>query len=130
MEDKSQYKDANYMKKNKILCQYCSYRCAVPSKNNQFCSELCRLLYFCITKEINTEDIGKLIKLSKTELIDIILTLKSQPIKKQEICKILKSFNRKHAFIPFILLMLICMFLGFGLGGGFKRNCADSGANN
>ncbi len=111
MEDKSQYKDANYMKKNKILCQYCSYRCAVPSKNNQFCSELCRLLYFCITKEINTEDIGKLIKLSKTELIDIILTLKSQPIKKQEICKILKkpcnlkdqiiSINHKPGMIYF-----------------------------
>ena len=111
MEDKSQYKDANYMKKNKILCQYCSYRVAVPSKNNQFCSELCRLLYFCITKEINTEDIAKLIKLSKTELIDIILTLKSQPIKKKEICKILKkechlkeqiiSINHKPGMIYF-----------------------------
>ncbi|MCP4054944.1 hypothetical protein [Mesoflavibacter sp. CH_XMU1422-2] len=41
--------------------------------------------------------------------------------KKEKIDKILKSFNRKHAVIPFILLMLICMFLGFGLGGGFKR---------
>ncbi len=91
MEDKSEYKDSNYMKKNKILCQYCSYRCAVPSKNNQFCSELCRLLYLTITKDIETEDIAKLIKLSKTELIDIILTLKSQPIKKQDICKILKK---------------------------------------
>ena len=91
MNDKAEYKDPNYMKKNKILCQYCSYRCAVPSKNNQFCSELCRLLYLTITKDIDTEDIAKLIKLSKTELIDIILTLKSQKIKKQEICKILKK---------------------------------------
>ena len=61
MDDKAEYKDPNYMKKNKILCQYCSYRCAVPSKNNQFCSELCRLLYLTITKDIDTEDIAKLI---------------------------------------------------------------------
>lgn len=93
MNDKPEYKDGNYMKKNKQLCQYCSYRCAVPSKNNQFCSELCRLLYFCITKEINNEDIAKLIKLPKTELIDIILTLKSQNMTKKDICKILKKPN-------------------------------------
>ena len=100
MNDKAEYKDSNYMKKNKILCQYCSYRCAVPSKNNQFCSELCRLLYLTITKDIDTEDVAKLIKLSKTELIDIILTLKSQPIKKQEICRILKKpINLKEKII-------------------------------
>ena len=40
--------------------------------------------------------------------------------KKEKIDKVLKSFNRKYAVIPFILIMLISMFLGFGIGGGTK----------
>lgn len=40
--------------------------------------------------------------------------------KKEKIDKILNSFNKEYAFIPFILMMIICMFLGFGVGGGFK----------
>ncbi|MBB3122831.1 hypothetical protein FHS04_000319 [Mesoflavibacter sabulilitoris] len=40
--------------------------------------------------------------------------------KKEKLDKVLKSLNKKYAVIPFILMMLICMFLGFGLGGGYK----------
>ena len=40
--------------------------------------------------------------------------------KKEKLDKVLKSLNKKYAVIPFILIMLICMFLGFGLGGGYK----------
>ena len=86
MEDTYEMKDSNYQKKNKPLCIYCSYRCAVPSKNNEYCSELCRLLHFSITKKIDLEDIGKLIKLNKIDLINIILTLKQIKISSKEIC--------------------------------------------
>ena len=79
-DDNIEYKDVNYMKKNKKLCIYCSYRCAVPSKLDLYCSEMCRLLHLTITEEINIKDIAKLIKLSKVELIDIILSLKCQDI--------------------------------------------------
>ena len=57
--DETQYKDSNYMKKNKELCKYCSYRVAVPSKNNDYCSEICRLLHLTLTKDINVEDKSK-----------------------------------------------------------------------
>lgn len=87
MADSTEYKDMYYMKKNKILCQYCSYRCAVPSKNNEYCSELCRVLHLSITKNIDLEQIGKLIKLSKVDLIGVILTLKQISISKKEICE-------------------------------------------
>jgi len=87
MEDTYEMKDSNYQKKNKPLCIYCSYRCAVPSKNNEYCSELCRLLHFSITKKIDLEDIGKLIKLNKIDLINIILTLKQIKISSKEICE-------------------------------------------
>jgi len=67
----------SYAKKNKNLCVYCSYREAVPSKNNLFCSELCRLLYLSLDREtIKMEDINKLIKLNKIDLIHIILNIK------------------------------------------------------
>ena len=52
-EDCIDFKDHHYAKTNKKLCIYCSYRGAVPSKNNQFCSEICRLLHLSITKDIN-----------------------------------------------------------------------------
>lgn len=81
--DETQYKDSNYMKKNKNLCEYCSYRVAVPSKNNQYCSEICRLLHLTLTKDINVEDIAKLIKLSKVDLIQMILSLKCINIDKK-----------------------------------------------
>lgn len=42
--------------------------------------------------------------------------------KKEKLDKILKNFNKKHAAIPFLLMMLIFMFLGFGIGGGQKTN--------
>ena len=87
MDEQTEYKDIYYMKKNKCLCKYCSYRCAVPSKNNEYCSEMCRLLHFSITKNIDLEDIGKLIKLNKVDLINIILTLKQIKISKKEICE-------------------------------------------
>jgi len=93
MADSTEYKDMYYMKKNKILCQYCSYRCAVPSKNNEYCSELCRVLHLSITKNIDLEQIGKLIKLSKVDLIGVILTLKQISISKKEICE---KYGLKH----------------------------------
>ena len=86
--DDTQYKDSNYMKKNKCLCKYCSYRVAVPSKNNIYCSEICRLLHLTLTKDINVEDIAKLVKLSKVDLIQIILSLKCMNIEKEIIYKI------------------------------------------
>ena len=87
MDETPEYKDMYYMKKNKALCEYCSYRCAVPSKNNQYCSEMCRLLHFSITKDIDLEDIGKLIKLNKVDLIQVILTLKQIKISSKDICE-------------------------------------------
>ena len=85
MSEITEYKDKNYMKKNKDLCIYCSYRCAVPSKNNLYCSELCRLLHLTITEEIDLKDIAKLIKLSKIDLIMMILSLKCNKITRKEI---------------------------------------------
>ncbi len=79
-DDLVDFKDPHYAKKNKKLCIYCSYKGAVPSKGNQFCSEICRLLHFSVSKELNLEDIGKLIKLSKVDLIHIIIQLKQQDI--------------------------------------------------
>lgn len=86
--DETQYKDSNYMKKNKSLCKYCSYRVAVPSKNMLYCSEICRLLHLTLTKDIDVENIAKLIKLSKVDLIQIILSLKCIDIDKEIIYKI------------------------------------------
>tara|TARA_R110000822_G_scaffold57122_1_gene143937 strand:- start:781 stop:1122 length:342 start_codon:yes stop_codon:yes gene_type:complete len=85
MSEITEYKDKNYMKKNKDLCVYCSYRCAVPSKNNLYCSELCRLLHLTITEDIDIKDIAKLIKLSKIDLINIILSLKCMKISRKDI---------------------------------------------
>ena len=48
-----EYKDKNYAKKHKELCKYCSYRQAVPSKNNQYCSEICRLLHISICSDLH-----------------------------------------------------------------------------
>jgi len=93
MDDIHEYKDMYYAKKNKSLCKYCSYRCAVPSKNNEYCSEMCRLLHYSITKKIDIEDIGKLIKLNKIDLIGIILSLKQISISKKELCE---RFNVKY----------------------------------
>ena len=96
-EDCIDFKDHHYAKTNKKLCIYCSYRGAVPSKNNQFCSEICRLLHLSITKDINLEDIGKLIKLSKVDLIHVILTLKCQDITIEKLHNILdKPFEYKQ----------------------------------
>ena len=86
--DETQYKDSNYMKKNKSLCKYCSYRVAVPSKNMLYCSEICRLLHLTLTKDIDVENIAKLIKLSKVDLIQIILSLKCIDIDKEIIYNI------------------------------------------
>ncbi len=80
-----QFIDMSYAKKNKDLCVYCSYREAVPSKNFLFCSETCRLLHFSISEHLEIKDIAKLIKLSKIDLIQIILTLKSQNITKKQL---------------------------------------------
>ncbi len=93
MDDTYEMKDSNYQKKNKPLCIYCSYRCAVPSKNNEYCSEMCRLLHYSITKKINIEDIGKLIKLNKIDLIGIILSLKQISISKKDLCE---KYNIKY----------------------------------
>jgi len=92
MENK-QYADMSYAKKNKDLCIYCSYREAVPSKNKLFCSELCRLLHFSINdNDINVQEISKLIKLSKIDLIQMIMNLKCQDIEKDKLCEI---FDKK-----------------------------------
>ena len=90
--DPTAYKDKNYAKKHKDLCKYCSYRVAVPSKNSDYCSEICRLLHLSICcEDLNIEDIAKLIKLSKVELIEIILTLKTQNITTEDLHKILNK---------------------------------------
>jgi len=92
MENK-QYADMSYAKKHKDLCIYCSYREAVPSKNKLFCSELCRLLHFSINdNDINVQEISKLIKLSKIDLIQMIMNLKCQDIEKDKLCEI---FDKK-----------------------------------
>lgn len=97
-EEGKEYLDKSYMKKNKFLCNYCSYRAAVPSKNNQYCSEMCRLMHLCISKQIPLEDIAKLIKVSKIDLIDIILTLKCQKIQPADLHKICnKPYEYKQA---------------------------------
>jgi len=99
-DDTPDFKDPHYAKKNKKLCIYCSYKCAVPSKNNQFCSEICRLLHLSVSKELNIEDIGKLIKLSKIDLIHIILNLKQQKISIQSLHDILnKPFEYKQKML-------------------------------
>ena len=95
MEKTKNCKDLTYARKNKPLCKYCSYSVAVPSKNNIFCSESCRLFYLTVNEKIDLKDIAKLIKLSKIELIDIILSLKCQDI----------NFNDLHILLlnkPFI----------------------------
>lgn len=99
-DDLIDFKDPHYAKKNKKLCIYCSYKGAVPSKNNQFCSEICRLLHLSVSKELNLEDIGKLIKLSKIDLIHIILNLKQQKISIQSLHDILnKPFEYKQKIL-------------------------------
>ena len=90
MENKD-YADKSYAKKTKDLCIYCSYREAVPSKNKLFCCELCRLLYYSIDPDndkLNISDIAKLIKMSKIELIEMILNLKSQEMDKDKLFNI------------------------------------------
>ena len=90
-----EYLDQSYMKKTKYLCHYCSYRAAVPSKNNQYCSEMCRLLHLCITKQLDLPDIAKLIRCSKVDLIDIILTLKCQKLDLVELHKVV-GIDRRY----------------------------------
>tara|TARA_E500000318_G_scaffold35819_1_gene34910 strand:+ start:1047 stop:1385 length:339 start_codon:yes stop_codon:yes gene_type:complete len=98
MENK-QFADMSYAKKNKDLCVYCSYREAVPSKNKLFCSELCRLLHFSVNDEkINIQEISKLIKLNKIDLIQMILNLKSQEIEKDKLCEIFDKKIKEKAF--------------------------------
>ena len=95
-----EYKDMNYAKKNKILCSYCSYRCAVPSKNNLFCSEMCRILHYTLYEVMDIVEISKLISLSKIDLISLILSLKGQKFTKTELNKILnkKTFKKDQIF--------------------------------
>ncbi len=94
------FKDKHYANKNKQLCSYCSYRCAIPSKNYQYCSEICRLLHLSITKQLDIEDIANLIKLSKVDLIHIILTLKCQGISLEGVHKILnKPYDYKQKIL-------------------------------
>jgi len=102
MEHK-EYCDMTYAKKNKNLCLYCSYRQAVPSKNNMFCSELCRLLYHSISgDELFLQDIAKLIRLPKIDLIQMILNLKSQNVDKIKLCKMYdKKMNEQPQTIKF-----------------------------
>jgi len=98
MENK-QYADMSYAKKNKDLCIYCSYREAVPSKNKLFCSELCRLLHFSINdNDINVQEISKLIKLSKIDLIQMIMNLKCQDIEKDKLCEIFDKKIKEKSF--------------------------------
>ncbi len=98
MEQK-EFCDMSYAKKNKNLCVYCSYREAVPSKNKLFCSELCRLLHYSLSKkEIDLDDINKLIKLPKIDLIQMILNLKCQNHNKDDLCK---TLNKKLKEKPF-----------------------------
>lgn len=97
--EKKDFCDMSYAKKNKSLCIYCSYREAVPSKNKLFCSELCRLLHYSISSNnINLEDISKLIKLPKIDLIQMILNLKSQEMDKEKLCL---HFDKKIKEKPF-----------------------------
>ena len=99
-ECQAEYKDKYYAKKNKTLCAYCSYRQVVPSKNNMFCSEICRLLYLSISEDLDIQDISKLIKLSKIELIQIILNLKCQKFTKQDLDILFeKKENKQHGLI-------------------------------
>mgnify|MGYP003680336661 FL=1 len=95
MEEEQDYKDKSYAKKNKNLCKYCSYKNAVPSKMNLFCSEICRLLYIAMNDELNIEEISKLIKLSKVELIQIILSLKSQNFSKNTLSEVCEKKIKK-----------------------------------
>ena len=97
IEDCVDFKDSAYAGKNKKLCVYCSYRKAVPSKNNQFCSEICRLLHISISNQLEIKDIAKLIKLPKVDLIHIILSLKCQDITFEGLHDILNMpFNYKQ----------------------------------
>jgi hypothetical protein len=99
-EEMTDFKDKHYANKNKQLCSYCSYRCAIPSKNYQYCSEICRLLHLSITKQLDIEDIANLIKLSKVDLIHIILTLKCQGISLEGVHKILnKPYDYKQKIL-------------------------------
>ena len=99
-EECSDFKDVHYANKNKKLCNYCSYRLAIPSKNHQYCSEICRLLHLSITKKLDIEDIANLIKLSKVDLIHIILTLKCQDISLEGVHKILnKPYDYKQKIL-------------------------------
>ncbi len=99
-EECSDFKDVHYANKNKKLCSYCSYRLAIPSKNHQYCSEICRMLHLSITKQINIEDIANLIKLSKVDLIHIILTLKCQDINLEGVHTILnKPYEYKQKIL-------------------------------
>jgi len=98
MENK-EFSDMSYAKKTKDLCIYCSYREAVPSKNKMFCSELCRLLYYSIDKkEIDLDEINKLIKLPKIDLIQMILNLKCQNHSKEDLSK---KLNKKLKEKPY-----------------------------
>jgi len=96
MEEEQDYKDKSYAKKNKNLCKYCSYKNAVPSKMNLFCSEICRLLYVAMNDELDLKETSKLIKLSKVELIQIILSLKSQNFTKNEISNLCEKKIKKN----------------------------------
>lgn len=40
--------------------------------------------------------------------------------KKEKIDKILAGFNKKYAIVPFLVLVVISMYVGFGIGSGFK----------
>lgn len=40
--------------------------------------------------------------------------------KREKIDKTLIIFNKKYAMIPFVLLMIISMYVGLGVGGGLK----------
>ena len=100
MENKD-YADNNYAKKNKNLCIFWYYREAVPSKNKLFCCELCRLLYYSIdpdNSDLKIEDIAKLIKMSKIELIEMILNLKSQELDKDKLYKITDKKIKEKPF--------------------------------
>lgn len=40
--------------------------------------------------------------------------------KKEQIDKIIKSFNKKYAVVPFIVIVVISMYVGLGVGSGQK----------
>jgi hypothetical protein len=96
MEEEQDFKDKCYAKKNKNLCKYCSYKSAVPSKMDLFCSEICRILYIAMNEELDIQEVSKLIKLSKVELIQIILSLKSKDFTKNELSEICKKKIKKN----------------------------------